>query len=157
MIHLELRAVSTLLDQVYARPELPVIEDAAEHHDVAVFRRLKMDDANQEYWSDVLSQTEEERLSVYPNWEIYRIYITEYGTSPATAVRSLIDEAGSGNFDLIITDSIRTFSHNIDEVLIYVDTLRHLPHPVHVLFECEKIYTKTQYDALLKIKQGEMS
>ena len=45
---------------------------------------------------------------------------------------------------------VRSFSDDPDEVLIYVDMLRNLPHPVHVLFERERIYTKTHYNLLLQ-------
>ena len=149
-ISIELKAIDTLLRSTMERPLFPQIIDPDEKMNVAVYRQLALEPEDQNYLEDELMQTETERLSSYPNWDLKCIFIENVPDRIAgkQCLREMLEQVRQGDFDLIITDSVRSFSDDPDEVLIYVDMLRDLPHPVHVLFERERIYTKTDHDLL---------
>ena len=149
-ISFELNAIHSALHGVLVRPELPRIIDSSEHLNVAVFRRLKLNAEDFVFFEKELLQTESEHIAAYPNWELQHVFIAEQKSDKAVCLRTLIEEAKQGSIDLIITDSASTFSDDPAEALQFVNTLRTLSHPVHVLFEREQIYTKTDYDALVR-------
>jgi len=151
-ISIELKAIDTLLRSTLKRPLFPQIIDPDEKMNVAVYRQLALEPEDQNYLEDELMQTETERLSSYPNWDLKCIFIENISDRIAgkQCLREMMEQVRQGEFDLIITDSVRSFSDDPDEVLIYVDMLRDLPHPVYVLFERERIYTKTDHDLLLQ-------
>lgn len=64
----------------------------------------------------------------------------------------MIDDARSGQFDLIITKSVSRFGRNVVDVLATVRELKSLPKPVLVLFENESLRSDSpQCDFMLSL------
>ncbi len=152
----ELAALYDLMYSLMERPALPRIPDLDESMRVAAYRKMSFEIADEDIFAEDLKNIETAHVSPYPSWELTRIYIERrYYRKPCKdCFHKMMEDARNGLFDLIITDSTETFSTNIEEVIAVVDLLRNLPHPVLVLFERYDLYTKTDHEELLRLRNG---
>lgn len=157
VIGYELSVLYDLMYSLMERPALPNVPDPDEALRVAVYRRIPYTSVNEDMFIEDFKNTEIAHITPYPNWELTRVYIDRrcYHKTRKDVFHMMMEDARNGLFDLIITDSTETFSTDIEEVITVVDFLRNLPHPVHVLFERYDLYTKTDYDGLLALRNGE--
>ena len=103
-ITIELKAIDTLLRSTLERPLFPQIIDPDEKMNVAVYRQLALEPEDQNYLEDELMQTENERLSSYPNWDLKCIFIENVTDRIAgkQCLREMMEQVRQGEFDLII-------------------------------------------------------
>lgn len=156
MIGFELAVLYDLMYSLMERPTLPRVLDSDEPLRVAAYRKMPFECADEDLFVEDLKNTETAHIAPYPSWELTRIYIERrhYQRPCKDCFHMMMEDARNGLFDLIITDSTETFSTDIEEVIAVVDFLRNLPHPIHVLFERYDLYTKTDYEELLRLKKG---
>ena len=112
---------------------------------VAAYCRVSTDDENQQTSYNTQKAFYTEMITGHRGWTLAGIYADEAISGTSRAKRKdfnrMMEDAGSGKMDYIVTKSISRFARNTVDTLNCVRQLRQLNPPVGIYFEKENIDT----------------
>ncbi len=121
---------------------------------VCAYCRVSTDNTEQKTSYDAQVDEYTNRIISNPNWEFIKVYADEGISGTSTKGRkefnNMIEDAKSGEIDLILTKSISRFARNTVDCLSFIRELRLIN--VEIYFEKENIYSSDpKVDFLLTI------